>query len=260
MKQRLIGLAGTVGLTALLTACGPTQQANTPAPTAAVAVTSPTTARPATSPAATPTRAATPAASPRPASPTASPRPASPAASPRPASPAASPASPRPASPAASPRPGSPVASPAAGFGRESSGNCEVRIPDGFRDLAGAGEGFWTDGAGLLVLAPVASEGQDFAAFTNNIPTRFANDPNAPGFQQIRVDSRPDRYRIDFTLAANPSNPLFAVPSAGTLVAVPGPSGSAQVCIAQLFYPQGQEAKYGPLADQVAASLRSARP
>ena len=251
MKQRLIALAGTVGLTALLAACGPTQQANTPAPTAAVAVTSPTTARPVTSPAATPTRAATPAASPRTASPV---------ASPRPASPVASPASPRPASPAASPRPGSPVASPAAGFGRESSGNCEVRIPDGFRDLAGAGEGFWTDGAGLLVLAPVATEGQDFATFTQNIPDRFANDPNAPGFQQIRTESRPDRFRIDFTLAANPSNPLFAVPSAGTLVAVPGPSGSGQVCVAQLFYPQGQEAKYGPLADQVVASLRSARP
>ena len=256
MKERLIGLAVTVGLTALLAACGPTQQANTPAQTTVVVATSPTTARPVTSPAATPTRAA----SPRPASPTASPRPASPTASPRPASPMASPASPRPASPAASPRPGSPVASPAAGFGRESSGNCEVRIPDGFRDLAGAGEGFWTDGAGLLVLAPVATEGQDFATFTNNIPARFANDPNAPGFQQIRVDSRADRYRIDFTLAANPSNPLFAVPSAGTLVAVPGPGGSGQVCIAQLFYPQGQEAKYGPLADQVVGSLRSARP
>ena len=256
--KRLIGLAATAGLAALLAACGPTQQANTPAATTAAVVTSPTAARPVTSPAATPTRAATPAATPL-----ASPRTASPAATPatpRLASPVASPATPRLASPAASPRAGSPVASPAAGIGRESSGNCEVRIPEGFRDFAGAGEGFWTDGAGLLVLAPVATEGQDFATFTQNIPSRFANDPNAPGFQQIRTESRPDRYRIDFTLAANPSNPLFAVPSAGTLVAAPGPGGSGQVCVAQLFYPQGQEAKYGPLADQVAASLRSARP
>ena len=140
-------------------------------------------------------------------------------------------------------------------MGTDAGGGCQVGLPAGFTPLAGPDDGVWTDRTAILVVTAVPTAGLDFAAFTRTIPGLLAADQSLRGFRQVREDARPDRYRLDFTAEANPSSPFLQAPSAGTLAAVPGPAG--QACLAQLLYPQGQEARYDPLADAMVASLRA---
>jgi hypothetical protein len=128
-----------------------------------------------------------------------------------------------------------------------------VGLPSGFTAVGGQ-PGAWTDGTALIVLTTVPMAGQDFATFTQTLAALITSGQGTPGTTIGAVQQGPDRYRADFTAAADPTNPVVPYAAAGTFVAVPAPGGAA--CAAELIYPQGQERTYGPLADGVVASLR----
>ncbi|MFN8538034.1 MAG: hypothetical protein U0232_11235 [Thermomicrobiales bacterium] len=96
--------------------------------------------------------------------------------------------------------------------------------------------------------------GQDFATFSQAIPGMLAGDSSIVGFAPGKIDQRPDRYRFDFTAEATANDP---VPANGVLVAVPATGTTA--CIAELIYHRDQAAKYGPIADQLAASVQATK-
>src|SRR5439155_338988 len=98
-------------------------------------------------------------------------------------------------------------------------------------------------------------KGQDFAGWSRTIPDQLASDSSIKGYRQVKVDSRPDQYRIDFATDANPDNPLISYAASATVGARPA---GTMACVVELFYPQGQEAKYGPIADALVAG--DARP
>ena len=142
------------------------------------------------------------------------------------------------------------------GAGAEKSGTCRVAVPAGFKDFADPGDGVWVDGTALVALAAVDMKGQDFAGWSRTIPDQLASDSSIKGYRQVKVDSRPDQYRIDFATDANPDNPLISYAASATVGARPA---GTMACVVELLYPQGQEAKYGPIADALVASLQAVK-
>jgi hypothetical protein len=226
-------------------------------PPTAGATTAPPTAR-AAGPAASGGASAAPGAA---AGPLGSPAatPATPAPTPATPGTPATPATPRPATPATPGTPGTPGTPRAAapGVGREATGACQVGLPAGFTAVAGQ-DGAWGDGTALLVLTPVPMNGLDFATFTQTLAALLLASQPTRAPQITTVQQGPDRYRADFTVAADPTNALVPYAAAGTFAVVPAVGG--QACGAELLYPQGREGTYAPLAEGLVASLRPRQP
>jgi hypothetical protein len=257
---RRFGLVLAAPLAFVLVACGGTSATTAPtttAPTVAATAAAPSTA-PATAARSTVTAAAPIATAATPASATATTRATTAAASPATATratvtrTAGTPATATRVG--ATPRTGTPGASGA--IGTDETKTCQVGIPAGFTSVGGQ-DGAWTDRTALLILTTVPTNGQDFAAWTQTVASLLTSGSN-PGTTIGAVDQRPDRYRVEFTSPADPTNPVIPYAASGTFVAVP--ATAQQVCAAELIFPQGQEATYASLAEGMVASLRPRQP
>src|SRR5437763_1033322 len=60
----------------------------------------------------------------------------------------------------------------------------------------------------------------------------------------------------DTATDANPDNPPISYAASATVGARPA---GTMACVVELLYPQGQEAKYGPIADALVASLQAVK-
>ena len=140
----------------------------------------------------------------------------------------------------------------------DRSGTCRIILPPGYTTLE---SDLWESAqrGSLVVLKATDAGRKDFATFIQDLTTQIPNDPNTKGFQQVNVQQSGNRYRLDFTTEANPSNPAVSAASRGTLAAVPA-SGGAVICLAEVIYPQGQESSFASVADAVAASLQAVKP
>lgn len=246
MMRRWFGSIGALCVAAALAACGgggptaTTQTAATAAPAATVTVAG-AGAAPATVARATTTTAATGATATRTATT------ARPATATRTATTARAATATRTVSLAATRT--ATAAGGAEGTYTDPTGTCRAAVPAGFGTFPGA-EGVFTDRTALLTLTRQDTGGQPFAAWAQTIPTQIAATPQVQGFMPGRTEQRDDFYRLDYTLAVSS---LFPGAATGTAVAKPGPGTTA--CLLQVFWPQGQEARYGPVAEAAIARL-----
>ncbi|CAA9527639.1 MAG: hypothetical protein AVDCRST_MAG13-3880, partial [uncultured Solirubrobacteraceae bacterium] len=137
----------------------------------------------------------------------------------------------------------------AGGAYTDPTGACRATVPAGFTPLAGAA-GVFSDQGALLTLSAQDTGGQPFGAWARTIPEQIAATPQVQGFAPGRTEQTADSYRLDYTLA---SSSLFPGAASATIAARPGPGLTA--CVLQVFWPQGQEARYGPIAEAAIASL-----
>jgi hypothetical protein len=150
-----------------------------------------------------------------------------------------------------------PTTASAGGIGKEKTSTCQIAVPSGFTPLANADDGVWTDQTALLLITPTDMGGKSFADWSATIPDLLASDSSTPGFKAGKVTQQPNRYRLEFTTAANPSG---IPPYAATGVLTVTPANASTACVAEFLYPHGQDAQYGALADSTTASLQAVKP
>ena len=97
--------------------------------------------------------------------------------------------------------------------------------------------------------------GQSFADWTKALPAAMAATQGVRDFAPGQEVRQADFYRLDFTVGANP---YLNGPAAGVTAA--RPATGTTVCGVQFLYPQGQGAKYGPIAEAVVGSFGPAKP